>query len=159
MELLQSVTAQQTNATEISSGNRERPFADFSGTGTLHTANRATRQHSANENRINANYSWKPIRKLGKLMNNDDLKQLLESLRQNLEDSSTIDEQVAEKMRLLADEIQNALMRSASKSHAGTTNPSLAESIRELMDDFQVQHPQLTSNLASIAERLADMGI
>lgn len=92
-------------------------------------------------------------------MTNADLKESLELLRQNLADSTTIDEQVAEKMRSLVDEIQDTLARSASASNSGIANPTLAERAQDFIDDFQAHHPQLTSNLSLIAERLADMGI
>ena len=36
---------------------------------------------------------------------------------------------------------------------------TLQQRMDRLINDFEVQHPQLTSNLAIIAERLADMGI
>jgi uncharacterized coiled-coil protein SlyX len=92
-------------------------------------------------------------------MTNADLEKLLNSLRQNLADNSAIDEQVAEKMRLLVEDIQNTLTRSASASQSESTNPLLAGRVQEFIDDFQAHHPRLTSNLSMIAERLADMGI
>ncbi len=92
-------------------------------------------------------------------MTNVDLEQLLDSLRQNLADNSAIDEQVAEKMRLLVEDIQNTLTRSAATSEPEANNPLLAGRVQEFIDDFQAHHPRLTSNLSMIAERLADMGI
>ena len=92
-------------------------------------------------------------------MNNFDFIQSLDSLRQNLAESTKIDETVAEKMRLLVDEIQLTLTRSDSASHSGVTEPTLSDRLQEFIDDFQTHHPQLTSSLSLIAERLADMGI
>jgi uncharacterized coiled-coil protein SlyX len=92
-------------------------------------------------------------------MTNVDLEQLLDSLRQNLADNSAIDQQVAEKMRLLVEDIQNTLKRSAATSAPESNNPLLAGRVQEFIDDFQTHHPRLTSNLSMIAERLADMGI
>ena len=91
-------------------------------------------------------------------MTNVDLEQLLDSLRQNLADNSAIDEQVAEKMRLLVEDIQNVLTRSAA-TEPESNNPLLAGRVQEFIDDFQAHHPRLTTNLSMIAERLADMGI
>ena len=92
-------------------------------------------------------------------MTNVNLEQLLDSLRQNLADNSAIDDQVAEKMRLLVSDIQNALTSPANTSQPESTNPMLAGRVQEFIDDFQAHHPRLTSNLSMIAERLADMGI
>lgn len=92
-------------------------------------------------------------------MTNTDLEQLLDTLRQNLADNSAIDEQVAEKMRLLVEDIQIALTRSAATSEPESDNPLLTGRVQEFIDDFQAHHPRLTSNLSMIAERLADMGI
>ena len=92
-------------------------------------------------------------------MTNDDLEQLLDSLRQNLADNSAIDEQVAEKMRLLMVDIQNALTRPDTVMQPEANNPILSQQVQGFIDDFQAHHPRLTSNLSMIAERLADMGI
>ncbi|MCY2983855.1 MAG: DUF4404 family protein [Planctomycetota bacterium] len=92
-------------------------------------------------------------------MTNVDLEQLLDSLRQNLADNPAIDKQVAEKMQLLVEDIQNRLTRPAAASQPESAHPLLAGRVQELIDDFQAHHPRLTSNLSMIAERLADMGI
>ena len=92
-------------------------------------------------------------------MTNKDLVQTLDSLHQSLADTPQIDEQTAAKMRLLIDEIQLALARSSPLTETPPSHQTLTERVRELMADFGVNHPQLTSNLSLIAERLADMGI
>ena len=92
-------------------------------------------------------------------MTNDDLEATLDSLHQNLAESPQIDEQTAVKMRLLMDEIQLALARSAPTSDSSTSPQTLTERVKELIEDFEVHHPKLTANLSLIAERLADMGI
>ena len=94
-----------------------------------------------------------------KSMTNKDLEQTLDSLHQSLVETPQIDEQTAAKMRLLIDEIQLVLARSTPNSETPTSHQTLTERVRELMADFGVHHPQLTSNLSFIAERLADMGI
>lgn len=92
-------------------------------------------------------------------MTNKDLEQTLDSLHQSLADTPQIDEQMAAKMRLLIDEIQLVLARSAPSTETPPSHQTLTARVRELMDEFEVNHPQLTSNLSLIAERLADMGI
>lgn len=104
-------------------------------------------------------------------MTNEDLEQTLDSLHQNLADTPQIDEPTAAKMRLLIDEIQLALARTIpssepTPSHQPTpfhqptpSHQTLTERVRELIADFELNHPKLTANLSLIAERLADMGI
>ena len=92
-------------------------------------------------------------------MTNKDLEQTLDSLHQSLADTPQIDEQMAAKMRLLIDEIQLILARSAPATETPQSHQTLTARVRELMADFELHHPQLTSNLSIIAERLADMGI
>ena len=92
-------------------------------------------------------------------MTNKDLEQTLDSLHQSLVDTPQIDEQTASKMRSLIDEIQLVLARSVTSTETPPSNQTLTERVQELMADFGVHHPQLTSNLSYIAERLADMGI
>lgn len=92
-------------------------------------------------------------------MTNKDLAQSLDSFHRSLADTPQIDEQTAEKMRLLIGEIQLVLARSTPSKDTPASHQSLTERVRELIADFEVHHPQLTSNLSIIAERLADMGI
>ncbi len=92
-------------------------------------------------------------------MANEDLEQALDSLHQSLADTPQIDEQMAVKMRLLIDEIQQTLSRSSSAANANMPHSTLTTRVQGLISDFELQHPKLTSNLSLIAERLADMGI
>ena len=92
-------------------------------------------------------------------MTNKDLVQTLDSLHQSLAETPQIDEQTAAKIRLLIDEIQLVLARTTLSTETPPSHQTLTERVRELIDEFEVNHPQLTSNLSLIAERLADMGI
>ena len=92
-------------------------------------------------------------------MANDDLEQALDSLHQSLADTPQIDEQMAVKMRMIIEEIQQTLSRSAPEANANTPPSTLTSRVQGLISDFELQHPKLTSNLSLIAERLADMGI
>ena len=92
-------------------------------------------------------------------MTNEDLEQTLDALHQNLADTPQIDEPTAAKMRLLIDEIQSALARTTPVPDATPSHQTLTARVQELISDFEVNHPKLTSNLSLIAERLADMGI
>ncbi len=92
-------------------------------------------------------------------MANDDLEQALDSLHQSLADTPQIDEQMAVKMRMLIEEIQQTLMRSTPEASENPPHSTLTKRLQGLIADFELQHPKLTSNLSLIAERLADMGI
>jgi hypothetical protein len=40
-----------------------------------------------------------------------------------------------------------------------TNGETLSSRVQSFVDEFEIQHPQLTKTLSTIAERLADMGI
>lgn len=93
----------------------------------------------------------------------------LEAFHQGLVDapsvgSPAIDSATREKLKILIGEIQTALANpnSAGDQVSERNAPeegTLQQRMDRLIHDFEVQHPQLTTNLAIIAERLADMGI
>ena len=97
-------------------------------------------------------------------MTQDKLATELEAFHQCLVDAPAIDSATREKLKTLIGEIQTALA-----SPRPADDPFLETKVRDegtfqqrvdkLIRDFEVQHPQLTTNLAIIAERLADMGI
>ena len=97
-------------------------------------------------------------------MTQDKLATELEAFHQCLIDAPSIDASTREKLKILIDEIQTALAspRPADDQVSETEAPgegTLQQRMDRLINDFEVQHPQLTTNLAIIAERLADMGI
>lgn len=97
-------------------------------------------------------------------MTQDKLATELDAFHQCLVEAPSIDAATREKLKTLIGEIQTALAspRSANALHLETKGPdeeTFQQRFDKLIHDFEVQHPQLTTNLAIIAERLADMGI
>ena len=97
-------------------------------------------------------------------MMQDKLATELEAFHQCLVEAPSIDAATREKLKTLIGEIQTALAshRPADALHLETKVPdeeTFQQRVDKFIHDFEVQHPQLTTNLAIIAERLADMGI
>jgi hypothetical protein len=89
-----------------------------------------------------------------KNMNNDDLPQTLEKLHLDLAKNPQLDEKTSQSLRSLIEEIQLVLARSGSDQPTELpSGPTLSERVSDL------RHPKLTTTLATIAERLSDMGI
>lgn len=93
----------------------------------------------------------------------DNLKQILNSLHQQLNNPTELNSDSIEALKAIASEIQSTLENYPSNpSLTSTTDPnsnSLTQRIETFIDDFENQHPQLTQTLSMLAERLADMGI
>jgi hypothetical protein len=95
-----------------------------------------------------------------KNMNNDDLPQTLEKLHLDLAKNPQLDEKTSQSLRSLIEEIQLVLARSGSDQPTELpSGPTLSERVSDLVADFEMRHPKLTTTLATIAERLSDMGI
>ncbi|MFY7876294.1 MAG: DUF4404 family protein [Pirellula sp.] len=97
-------------------------------------------------------------------MTQDKLATELEAFHQCLVEAPSIDAATREKLKTLIGEIQTALAspRPADALQLEAKVPeeeTFQQRVDKLIHDFEVQHPQLTTNLAIIAERLADMGI
>ena len=92
-------------------------------------------------------------------MSDDNLEKSLESLHSSLGDSPLIDAEMANKLRLLIDEINAAIANSTPAGELPPSESTLTSRVQSFVDDFEMQHPKLTANLSLIAERLADMGI
>jgi hypothetical protein len=92
-------------------------------------------------------------------MSEDGLQQAIEELHQSLGDSPKIDAETMQKMRSLVEEINLAIANFTSETAPAFSKEGLRERLKAFVDDFEVQHPKLTTNLSLIAERLADMGI
>lgn len=93
----------------------------------------------------------------------DNLKQILDSLHQQLANPKVLSSDSIETLKAIAAEIQTTLEDYPPKGcQPPTTDPnsiSLTQRIESFIDDFENLHPQLTQTLSMLAERLADMGI
>ncbi|MEQ1824728.1 MAG: DUF4404 family protein [Pirellula sp.] len=93
-------------------------------------------------------------------MSLNDLPATLEQLHLQLAQHPQLDEQSIQSLRVLAQDIENVLNQADGQSDkTQNADMSLADRMRNLISDFEVQHPQLTNTLSTIAERLSDMGI
>ncbi len=93
-------------------------------------------------------------------MANEDLAQTLDKLHEELSGNPQLDEHTLRSMRSLLDEIQVVISRFDSGKPTEDSQPlSIAQRLQEMISDFEVRHPQLTSTLSQIADRLTDMGI
>lgn len=97
-------------------------------------------------------------------MANEELAQTLDRLHQQLSHGPQLDEANLRSLRALLDEIEIACARS-EQSGSTASPPEIAEErslnqrLQEVIADFEHRHPQLTTTLSQIADRLSDMGI
>jgi Domain of unknown function (DUF4404) len=88
------------------------------------------------------------------------LAEILVKLYEELQKTPTLDDDDRVSMQVLAGEIQAALDRSAHPSTTESTNPpAISKRVEDSIQSFEAHHPQLTTILSQIADRLADMGI
>ena len=108
-------------------------------------------------------------------MANEELAQSLDRLHEQLTHGPQLDGATLQTLRSLLDEIQvlcarNATLglasaastgqkaREAEQVHAGESL-SINQRLQNVIEDFELRHPQLTSTLSQIADRLSDIGI
>jgi Domain of unknown function (DUF4404) len=95
------------------------------------------------------------------------LKEILAELHAELTRHPTLDAGTKESLRKVAGEITLALEGEAAEENAESVkgdaerieSETLSSRVQSFVDEFELQHPQLTKTLSTIAERLADMGI
>lgn len=108
-------------------------------------------------------------------MANEELAQSLDRLHEQLTHGPQLDGATLQTLRSLLDEIQilckhDATSGSASavltgqkagegeRVHSGASL-SINQRLQNVIEDFELRHPQLTSTLSQIADRLSDIGI
>jgi hypothetical protein len=93
-------------------------------------------------------------------MSKDELSKTLEKLHQELAQNPPLDESTLQSMRAIAEEIQSAIARmSTNPATPQSEPPTITDRLREMISEFEARHPQLTSTMSQIADRLTDMGI
>jgi hypothetical protein len=93
-------------------------------------------------------------------MANEELAQTLDRLHQQLSQNPQLDEANLRSLRLLLDEIQTVCAQSGTATPSQNLQErSLNQRLQEVIEDFELRHPQLTTTLSQIADRLSDMGI
>ena len=89
-------------------------------------------------------------------MTDQNLRELLEKLHQELEKTEAMDEKGNEMLRHLDGDIRSLLKRSGAKAE---TDESTLERLQETIDHFEVTHPGLTTMLSQMMTVLSNAGI
>ncbi|XZE21645.1 DUF4404 family protein [Pirellulaceae bacterium SH449] len=87
----------------------------------------------------------------------DDLKQQLEHLHSELQNTENLDPATVEALKVLASDISMHLER--AEQAPPDADGSISSRLKTMVEDFEMQHPRLTTIVSQLAERLADMGI
>ena len=87
-------------------------------------------------------------------MTDQDLHELLERLRLQLEQAKSLDEKEREQLQRLNDDIDALLKRSE-----GQVNENLMRRLQDSIDYFEVAHPTLTRTLSEMMTILSNAGI
>ena len=89
-------------------------------------------------------------------ISDQDLRELLEKVHRELEQTEASDEAERERLRYLETDIRSLLAR--TDDSAGTDEPML-ERFQESIDHFETSHPQLTMMLSQMMTILSNAGI
>ena len=87
-------------------------------------------------------------------MSNEKLRELLEQLHNELDQTESVDERGDELLRHLNRDISNLLERSRLE-----TRESMLERLQDTIDHFEVTHPTLTKTLSEMMTILSNAGI
>jgi len=87
-------------------------------------------------------------------MSNEKLRELLEQLHNELDQTESVDERGDELLRHLNSDIRNLLERSRPE-----TRESMLERLQDTIDHFKVTHPTLTKTLSEMMTILSNAGI
>ena len=88
-------------------------------------------------------------------MNNQEIDQLLEKLKNEIEGIQPDDEKGQMLLRELSADIRELLERAESKQPA----PSMMQRLQASIDHFEVTYPELTAALSSLSTILSNAGI
>ncbi len=89
-------------------------------------------------------------------MADQNLRELLEKLHQELEQIDTTDEQGREMLHHLDSDIRNLLKRSGEQLEA---DEPMLERLQDTIDHFETTHPSLTLTLSQMMTILSNAGI
>ncbi len=91
-------------------------------------------------------------------MADQNLRDLLEQLHQELERTETVDEKGNEMLRQLDADIRSLLKRSGTGGKIEADEPVL-ERLQDTLDHFEATHPRLTTVLSEMMTILSNAGI
>jgi hypothetical protein len=89
-------------------------------------------------------------------MTDQNLRELLEKLHQELEKTEAVDEKGNEMLRHLDADIRSLLKRSGAKAE---TDEPMLERLQDTIDHFEDTHPRLTTMLSQMMTILSNAGI
>jgi len=89
---------------------------------------------------------------------NQNLRELLKRLHDELEQTEVVDESGNEMLRHLEEDIHRRLERSAPKK-AKEADDSILERLQDAIDRFEETHPNLTQTLSEMMTILSNAGI
>ena len=89
-------------------------------------------------------------------MTDQNLRELLEKLHNELEQTEVTDEAGRERLRHLEADIRTLLKRSGEKAE---TDESMLERFQDSIDHFETSHPQLTMMISQMMTILSNAGI
>jgi len=91
-------------------------------------------------------------------MTDQNLRELLEKLHNELERAEAMDESGREKLRHLDADIRDLLKRSDTKAEINADEP-LLERLQDSIDHFEATHPRLTMMLSQMMTILSNAGV
>jgi len=89
-------------------------------------------------------------------MSDQDLRELLEKVHRELEQTEATDEAGRERLRYLEADIRSLLERTGDTTE---TDEPMLERLQESIDHFETSHPQLTMMLSQMMTILSNAGI
>lgn len=89
-------------------------------------------------------------------MTDQNLRELLEKLHQELERTEAMDEKGSELLRHLDSDIRSLLKRSGAKAES---DEPMLERLQDTIDHFEDTHPRLTTMLSQMMTVLSNAGI
>jgi hypothetical protein len=89
-------------------------------------------------------------------MTDQNLRELLEKLHRELEQTEAVDEKGNELLRHLDADIRGLLKRSGAKIEA---DESMLERLQDTIDHFEITHPRFTTLLSQMMTILSNAGI
>ena len=89
------------------------------------------------------------------LMEQQKLRELLETLHQELEQVDTVDKNTVAVLTKLREDISKLVIENVGATHE---NESLMERMREAVDHFEADHPKLSMTIQHVLDSLANMG-
>jgi len=90
-------------------------------------------------------------------MNDPELYQLLEKVRDEIEAAQSVDEQERALLRDLDADIRELLER--CETEQAQTHPHILERLEEAVDSLAVNHPTLTATLSNMLTTLSNAGV